>query len=108
MILFILKSLPSRAGRAALVMSALLAPGVHVCAQYLGAAPPPPAATAPGTIESPEAALARNVRLIALNPKTFQALGAAGRAALAIGDSQAAIGFFGRAEDVSPASWQPQ
>ena len=108
MILFMLKSLPSRAGRAALVMSAVFVPMVPAYAQYIGAAPPPPEAPAPGTIESPEAALARNVRLIALNPRNFQALVAAGRAALATGDQQAAIGFFGRAEDVSPNSWQPQ
>ena len=103
-----LKSLPGRAGCAALVMSAVMMPAAPASAQYIGAAPPPPAAPAPGTIESPEAALARNVRLIALNPKNFQALVAAGRSALATGDTQAAIGFFGRAEDVSPASWQPQ
>jgi hypothetical protein len=108
MILFMLKSLPSRAGRAALVMSAIMVPAVPVSAQYIGAAPPPPEAPAPGTIESPEAALARNDRLIALNPRNFQALVAAGRAALGTGDPQAAIGFFGRAEDVSPNSWQPQ
>ena len=62
----------------------------------------------PGTIETPEAALARNVRLIALNPKNFTALVAAGRAALATGDAQAAVGFFGRAEEAGPRSWQPQ
>jgi len=108
MIRFMLKSLPSRAGRAALVASAVFVPAAPACAQYIGAAPPPPEAPAPGTVESPEAALARNVRLIALNPKNFQALVAAGRAALATGDPQAAIGFYGRAEDVSPNSWQPQ
>ena len=107
MIRFMLKSLPRRAGRAALVMSAVLAP-VPACAQYIGAAPPPPAAPPPGTVETPEAALARNVRLIALNPRNFQALVAAGHAALDTGDAQAAIGFYGRAEELSPTSWQPQ
>jgi tetratricopeptide (TPR) repeat protein len=108
MIRFMLKSLPRRAGRAALVMSAVMAPAVPAYAQYIGAAPPPPAAPLPGTVESPGAALARNVRLIALNPKNFQALVAAGHAALATGDTQAAIGFYGRAEDISPTAWQPQ
>jgi tetratricopeptide (TPR) repeat protein len=103
-----LKRFPRRAGCAALVMSAALATAAPACAQYIGNAPPPPAAPLPGAIESPEAALARNVRLIAANPKNFQALVAAGQAALATGDTQAAVGFFGRAEEVSPQSWQPQ
>jgi len=108
MMIFMLKSLPRRAGRAALVMSAVLAPVAPACAQYIGNAPPPPAAPLPGTVETPEAALARNVRLIAANPKNFTALVAAGRAALGTGDTQAAVGFFGRAEELSPRSWQPQ
>jgi Flp pilus assembly protein TadD len=107
MILSMLHDLPSRAARAALLMSALALPAM-ASAQYIGAAPPPPAAPLPGTIETPEAALARNVRLIALNPKNFTALVAAGRAALATGDAQAAVGFFGRAEEAGPRSWQPQ
>ena len=102
-----LHNLPSRAARAVLLMSALALPAM-ASAQYIGAAPPPPAAPLPGTIETPEAALARNVRLIALNPKNFTALVAAGRAALATGDAQAAVGFFGRAEEAGPRSWQPQ
>ena len=107
MTLYMLHNLPSRAARAALFMSALVLPAM-ASAQYIGAAPPPPAAPLPGTIETPEAALARNVRLIALNPKNFTALVAAGRAALATGDAQAAVGFFGRAEESGPRSWQPQ
>ena len=93
MILFMLKSLPRRAGRAALVMSAVLATAAPAYAQYA---------------ESPEDALSRNVRLLAQNPRNFQALVAAGQAALATGDTQAAVGFFGRAEELSPTSWQPQ
>jgi tetratricopeptide (TPR) repeat protein len=108
MFVFMLKSLPRRACRAALVMSAIALPAVPAAAQYIGAAPPPPDAPLPGMIETPEAALARNVRLIALNPRNFQALVAAGRAALGTGDTQAAVGFFGRAEEVSPRSWQAQ
>ena len=42
--------------------------------------------------ETPEAALARNVRLIAINPRNYEALLGAGRAALRLGDAQAAIG----------------
>ena len=96
MVIFMLTSLSSRAGRAALVMSAALASAMPAPAQY-GA-----------TVETPEAALARNLRLIAANPRDFQALVAAGKAALETGDTQTAAGFYGRAEDISPRSWQPQ
>jgi tetratricopeptide (TPR) repeat protein len=108
MTIFMLKSLPRSAGRAALVLSAVALPAVPAAGQYIGSAPPPPDAPLPGMVESPEAALARNVRLIARNPRNFQALVAAGRAALGTGDTQAAVGFFGRAEEVSPTSWQAQ
>ena len=77
-------------------------------AQYIGEAPPPPAAPIPGMVENPSAALARNVRLLALSPRSFEALIGAGRAALRLGDTQAAVGFFGRAEEVSPRSFAPK
>jgi len=77
-------------------------------AQYIGAAPPPPAPPIRGMVEYPSAALARNVRLLALSPRSFEALIGAGRAALALGDTQAAVGFFGRAEEVYPRSPAPK
>ena len=49
-------------------------------------------------------ALARNMKDSGHQPEKFDALIGAGRAALALGDSQAAAGFFGRAEEVWPAS----
>ena len=52
--------------------------------------------------ETPGAALARQVRVLASNPRDFNALIGAGHAALALGDVQAAAGFFGRAEEVNP------
>ena len=58
--------------------------------------------------ESPAGALARHIRVLAASPKDFLALIGAGKAALALGDSQAAVGFFGRADDVYPASPLPQ
>lgn len=58
--------------------------------------------------EKPADALARNVKILATQPRDFNALIAAGKAALALGDGQAAAGFFGRAEEVWPASAQPQ
>ena len=78
-------------------------------AQYIGGrAPAPPPAPAAGTVETPEAALARNVRLLAINPRNYEALLGAGRAALGLGDAQAAIGFFGRAEEVNSNHWAPK
>lgn len=58
--------------------------------------------------ESPAAALARYVRTLASAPKDFSALIGAGRAALALGDAQAAAGFFARADEVNPRSPLPQ
>lgn len=49
--------------------------------------------------ESPADALARNVRTLAKDPTDFNALIGAGKAALQIGDAQAAAGFFGRAQE---------
>ena len=61
-----------------------------------------------GRGESPADALARNMKTLASSPSSFDALVGAGRASLALGDSQAAAGFFGRAEEVWPASPMPQ
>lgn len=54
--------------------------------------------------ESPADSLSRNIRTLADHPKDFNALIAAGRAALRLGDAQAAAGFFGRAEEVNANS----
>jgi Flp pilus assembly protein TadD len=79
-----------------------------VCACTLAAAP----ASAQGSYspydESPAAALARYVRTLASEPKDFEALIGAGKAALELGDAQAAAGFFARADEVDPRSPQPQ
>lgn len=58
--------------------------------------------------ESPASALARYVRTLASEPKDFDSLIGAGKAALALGDAQAAAGFFARADDVNPQSPLPQ
>ena len=58
--------------------------------------------------ETPAAALARYVRALADDPKDFNALIGAGRAALELGDTQAAAGFFARADEVDPRSPFPQ
>ena len=61
-----------------------------------------PSAAQPVARETPGATLARQVRVLASNPRDFNALVGAGHAALELGDVQAAAGFFGRAEEVSP------
>jgi Flp pilus assembly protein TadD len=58
--------------------------------------------------ETPSAALARYVRDLAKDPKDFQSLIGAGRSALELGDTQAAAGFFARADEVNPQSPLPQ
>ena len=58
--------------------------------------------------ESPADALARNVRLLAESPRDFTALVSAGKAALQLGDAQAAAGFFWRAEELNPNSPLPK
>jgi Flp pilus assembly protein TadD len=58
--------------------------------------------------ESPADALARHMKTLASDQRNFQALIGAGKAALALGDTQAAAGFFGRAEEVWPSSPMPQ
>jgi Flp pilus assembly protein TadD len=52
--------------------------------------------------ENPGDALSRNLKTLAANPKSVDALTGAGRAALAVGDAQAALGFLARAEEESP------
>jgi Flp pilus assembly protein TadD len=47
-------------------------------------------------------ALSRNLKTLAANPRSVDALTGAGRAALDVGDAQAALGFLARAEDESP------
>ncbi|HUP68119.1 MAG TPA: hypothetical protein VM145_07910 [Sphingomicrobium sp.] len=58
--------------------------------------------------EGPGTALARYVRTLASNPQDFVSLIGAGKAALELGDTQAAAGFFARADEVNPRSPLPQ
>jgi len=48
--------------------------------------------------------LARNMRVLAANPRDVDALLSAGKAALRLGDANAAFTLFARAEDVAPRS----
>ena len=85
-----------------------LAAALAVCACALVAAP----AAAQGSYspydETPAAALARYVRNLASDPKDFDSLIGAGKAALALDDPQTAAGFFARADEVNPRSPLPQ
>ncbi|HEV2043112.1 MAG TPA: hypothetical protein VGR05_00390, partial [Sphingomicrobium sp.] len=86
----------NRAIRALILVAALGASAVPVAAQY---------ATSPA---DPGTSLAGALRTLSSNPRDFQALIAAGRASLDMGDTQAAAGFYGRAEEASPQSPIPK
>ena len=79
----------TRVRTAVLLAAAMLATAAHATAQSV-------------TPESPGTALSRHIRVLAASPRDFNALVGAGRAALDLGDVQAAAGFFGRAEEVNP------
>ena len=81
----------TRARLAAMLAAAMIASGA--CAAGLSVAP-----------ESPGTALSRHIRVLAGSPRDFNALIGAGRAALELGDVQAAAGFFGRAEEAYPSA----
>lgn len=80
-----------------------------IAAAALGATAP---ATAQGSYspydETATAALARYVRALTADSKNFASLIGAGRAALELGDTQAAAGFFARADEVAPRRPEPQ
>ncbi|HEX8621915.1 MAG TPA: SPOR domain-containing protein [Allosphingosinicella sp.] len=69
----------------------------------VGAAPAPAQTGSIGAFtERPGDALSRNLRSLAANPKSTTALMGAGKAALELGDPQAALTFFARAEEQLP------
>jgi Flp pilus assembly protein TadD len=87
---------------------------VRIAALILGlvglalAAASAPVSAQIGWRETPTQALDRHIRVLARSPKDFLALIGAGKAALELGDTQAAVGFFGRADEVFPSSPLPQ
>jgi Flp pilus assembly protein TadD len=85
-----------------------LAGALVACACALGSAPGNAQGSYSPYDESPAAALARYVRTLASDPKDFQSLIGAGKAALELGDAQAAGGFFARADEANPRSPLPQ
>jgi Flp pilus assembly protein TadD len=69
----------------------------------LGAVPASAQTTTGAFTERPDDALSRNLRSLAVNPKSAPALMGAGKAALELGDAQAALTFFARAEEQLPS-----
>jgi Flp pilus assembly protein TadD len=59
-------------------------------------------ATTGAFTERPDDALSRNLRTLAANPNSTSALMGAGKAAFELGDAQAALTFFARAEEQLP------
>lgn len=95
---WIMHLIPTRgAVRALLLIAALGLPAVPAAAQY----------AAPSTYD-PGTSLAGALRTLSREPRNFAALISAGRASLDMGDTQAAAGFYGRAEEVSPQSPVPK
>lgn len=102
-----------RVGRRASVAIWILA-GVGVTlaavparAETLGGTSAVAAASTVAYVEPPADALARNMKILATNPQDFNALISAGKAALALDDTQSAAGFFGRAQERWPSSPLP-
>ena len=62
----------------------------------------PPGAVVQPLDTGPGAELRRNLTTLADNPRSLSALNGAGRAALAMGDAEAALGFFARAAEAEP------
>ena len=85
-----------------------LAGALVAAACALGAAPGGAQGSYSPYDESAATALARYVRTLASDPTDFQSLIGAGKAALELGDPQAAGGFFARADEVNPRSPLPQ
>jgi Flp pilus assembly protein TadD len=73
-----------------------------VSAQFSSA--PPPSSSYPPTVQpiGPADRLAANLLVLAQNPRDVIALTEAGKSALAIGDGNAALSFFAKAEELSP------
>lgn len=97
---------PNRAGAVALILSIAGAAAAVVPAAAL--AQQTVAAAAAVSTSSPGDVLMQDLRTLATEPKDFGALIGAGNAALDLGDTMAAAGFFGRAEEVGPSNPLPQ
>lgn len=95
---WIMHMIPTRgAARVLILLAALGLPAVPAAAQY----------TVTSTYD-PGTSLAGALRTLSSEPRNFAALISAGRASLNMGDTQAAAGFYGRAEEAAPQSPVPK
>jgi Flp pilus assembly protein TadD len=85
------------AGLGPALLCLLALPAVPAAAQYGASA-----------ISDPNAVLADSLKRLSREPKNLEALIAAGRASLELGDLQSAAGFFGRADEAYPSSPYPK
>ena len=94
-----------RLGLGLLAAGTMLGTGGSAAAAAPEAAPSPyPAGAVVQALPAPDsgAELRRHLATLAANPRDLSALIGAGRAAVAVGDGQAAMGFFGRAQEIAP------
>lgn len=96
----------NRVSAAALILS--LVGATYAVLPAAARAQPAIAAASSAATQSPGDALMADLRTLATDPKDFNALIGAGNAALDLGDTMAAAGFFGRAEEVGPNNPLPQ
>jgi Flp pilus assembly protein TadD len=82
----------------------LLIPALSLSAAMPALAQMPASGSAQPSSQSSDPAelLARALRTLATEPSNLQALTAAGHNALILGDPNAAVGFFGRAQEIAP------
>ena len=92
-----MRSIRLTAGLGAALLSLLVVPVSPAAAQYGASA-----------ISDPNAVLADSLKRLSREPKNLEALIAAGRASLELGDLQSAAGFFGRADEAYPSSPYPK
>ena len=89
--------LPSLARHTPLILIAL-------CATAVGTAADAQSPFGVSDANSPVSRLGRYIRLLAGSPRDVEALLGAGQASLDLGDANAALGFFARAEEASPSN----
>lgn len=89
-----------RRGMGVLAAGFMLVAGSPAFAQTAGNPRLPPGAIVQPLDDGPGSELRRNLTTLANNPRSLDALIGAGRAAVAMGDGEAALSFFARADEV--------
>jgi len=91
-----------RRGMGVLAAGFMLTAGWAAFAQAPDSSRLPPGAIVQPLDQEPGAEHRRNLTTLANNPRSVSALVGAGRSALALGDGQAALSFFARADELEP------